>query len=119
VRLGLADLLTPLYEDLKTVVLASKVIHTDDTVVPVNDRDRTETRAGRLWVCMSGGHPADLVFHYGAIAPGRGRRRSSATSAATCRLMPTRATTPLGSVALCQGGSEAARIRPEEPSVLS
>jgi len=47
-------------------VLASKVIHTDDTGVPVLDRDRTETREGRLWVYVSDGHPADLVYDYTA-----------------------------------------------------
>ena len=61
-----ADLLTPLYEDLRTAVLASKVIHTDDTVVPVLDRERTATREGRLWVYVSDGHPADLVYDYTA-----------------------------------------------------
>jgi len=61
-----ADVLTPLYEDLRTAVLASKVIHTDDTGVPVLDRDRTETREGRLWVYVSDGHPADLVYDYTA-----------------------------------------------------
>ena len=61
-----ADLLTPLYEDLKDRLLASKVIHTDDTVVPVLDRERTATREGRLWVYVSDGHPADLVYDYTA-----------------------------------------------------
>jgi transposase len=59
-----AAMLTPLYEDLKAAVLTSTVIHTDDTVVPVLDRDRTETREGRLWVYVGDGHPADLVYHY-------------------------------------------------------
>ena len=61
-----ADLLTPLYEDLKASVLASTVLHTDDTVVPVLDRDRTETREGRLWVYVGDGHPADIVYDYTA-----------------------------------------------------
>jgi transposase len=61
-----ADLLTPLYQDLITSVLASTVIHTDDTVVPVLDRDRTDTREGRLWVYVGDGHPADIVYDYTA-----------------------------------------------------
>jgi transposase len=61
-----ADVLTPLYEDLKTTVLTSTVLHTDDTVVPVLDRDRTETREGRLWVYVGDGRPADLVYDYTA-----------------------------------------------------
>jgi hypothetical protein len=59
-----ADLLTPLYEDLTAAVLASRVIHTDDTGVPVLDRARTETREGRLWVYIGDGHPADVVYDY-------------------------------------------------------
>src|ERR1700693_630381 len=43
-----ADVLTPVYDDLKASVFASKVIHTDDTVVPVQDRARPQTRDGRL-----------------------------------------------------------------------
>ena len=61
-----ADLLTPLYADLTGSVLASRVIHTDDTVVPVLDRARTETREGRLWVYIGDGHPADIVYDYTA-----------------------------------------------------
>jgi len=53
---AVADLLTPLYADLKASVLASKVIHTDDTVVPVLDRARTETQEGRLRVCAGRAH---------------------------------------------------------------
>ena len=59
-----ADMLVPLYEDLKAAVLASTVIHTDDTVVPVLDRNRTDTREGRLWVYVGDGRPADLVYDY-------------------------------------------------------
>jgi transposase len=61
-----ADVLTPLYEDLKAAVLTSTVLHTDDTVVPVLDRNRTDTREGRLWVYVGDGRPADLVYDYTA-----------------------------------------------------
>jgi transposase len=61
-----ADVLTPVYEDLKASVLASNVIHTDDTVVPVQDRELPQTRDGRLWVYVGDGHPADLVYDYTA-----------------------------------------------------
>lgn len=57
-----AGVLTPIYDDLKAVVLTSKVIHTDDTVVPVLDRALPQTRDGRLWVCVGDGHPADIVL---------------------------------------------------------
>jgi transposase len=59
-----ANLLEPIYEDLKTRVLASHVIHTDDTTVPVQDPTRTQTRDGRLWVYVGDGEPADLVYDY-------------------------------------------------------
>jgi transposase len=61
-----ADVLTPLYADLKARVLASRVIHTDDTVVPVLDHERPDTREGRLWVYVSDGHPATIVYDYTA-----------------------------------------------------
>jgi len=59
-----ADLLEPIYEDLTARVLASQVIHTDDTTVPVQDPTRTQTRDGRLWVYVSDGAPADIVYDY-------------------------------------------------------
>jgi transposase len=70
-----ATLLEPLYEDLKARVLASKVIHTDDTPVPVQDPDRTQTRDGRLWVYVGDGHPATIVYDY---TPTRSRAGPSA-----------------------------------------
>jgi hypothetical protein len=45
-----ADLLEPLYALMKTRVLSSQAINTDDTTVPVLDRDKTKTRTGRIWV---------------------------------------------------------------------
>jgi transposase len=59
-----ADLLDPIYEDLRTTVLKSHVIHTDDTTVPVQDPTRTQTRDGRLWVYVGDGEPADIVYDY-------------------------------------------------------
>jgi transposase len=59
-----ADLLAPIYEDLRTSVLGSHVIHTDDTTVPVQDPVRTQTRDGRLWVYVGDGDPADIVYDY-------------------------------------------------------
>lgn len=44
-----AKLLTPLYDLMIQQVLCSKAIHTDDTPVPVLDKDRDSTRQGRLW----------------------------------------------------------------------
>jgi len=59
-----AGVLTPIYDDLKARVLTSKVIHTDDTVVPVLDPDLPQTRDGRLWVYVGDGHPGDIVYDY-------------------------------------------------------
>jgi len=61
---AVADQLSPLYADLKAGVLASPIIHTDDTIVPVLDRERTDTREGRLWVYIGEGQPADIVYDY-------------------------------------------------------
>jgi transposase len=62
---AVADLLEPLYERMKTAVLASKVLHTDDTPVPVQDKSvRGTTKTGRLWVYLGDrGHPY-AVFDY-------------------------------------------------------
>jgi transposase len=65
-----AALLEPIYRDLTASVLASKVIHTDDTPVPVQDHDRRQTRAGRLWVYVGDASPPDIVYDY---TPTRGR----------------------------------------------
>ena len=75
-------------------VLASKVIHTDDTPVPVQDHERPQTRDGRLWVYVGDGQPGDDRVRLHADAePGRARAPSSGTSAGICRPMPTPATT--------------------------
>ena len=44
-----AKLATPLLELMIDRVLDSRVIHTDDTPMPVLDKDRPSTRQGRLW----------------------------------------------------------------------
>src|SRR5262249_559388 len=49
---ALAELVTPLYEVLKAEVLASRVVGTDDTPVPVLEPGRGSTRQGRLWVYL-------------------------------------------------------------------
>lgn len=65
-----AQLLKPLYERMVADVLASDVIHTDDTPVKVQDRNRTQTRTGRFWIYLGDDdHPA-TVFTY---TPSRSR----------------------------------------------
>jgi transposase len=70
-----AGLLEPVYHDLKAHVLASKVVQTDDTTVPVQDRARTTTRDGRLWVDVGDTQPATIVYDY---TPTRSRAGPSA-----------------------------------------
>jgi transposase len=50
-----AEVLTPLYFLLKARVLAAKVVHTDDTPIPVQDPDRDHCRTGRIWAYVSKG----------------------------------------------------------------
>ncbi len=59
-----AELLVPLYRDLTASVLGGKVVHTDDTPVPVLDAQRRATRDGRLWVYVGDQSPADIVYDY-------------------------------------------------------
>lgn len=57
--------LTPLVRAMTNEVLASKVIHTDDTPVPVQDRlRRGSSRTGRLWVYRGDAAHPSTVFHY-------------------------------------------------------
>jgi len=59
-----ADLLRPLYDRMVDEVRASKVIHTDDTPVKVQDRSRTQTRTGRFWVYLGDNDHPQTVFAY-------------------------------------------------------
>jgi hypothetical protein len=55
---GCAAVLRPVYDAMCDQVRRSKVVHTDDTPVPVQDRTRDRTRTGRLWVYVGdAGHP--------------------------------------------------------------
>ena len=55
---GVADLATPLYELMKSRVLDSKVIHTDDTQVKLIDTSIRSTRLARFWAYLGDrGHP--------------------------------------------------------------
>ena len=65
-----AQALRPLYELMVARVLASKVIHTDDTPVDVLDKKLKATRLGRFWIYSGAGdHPCD-VFDF---TPSRSR----------------------------------------------
>jgi transposase len=59
-----ANLLTPLWQLLKEQVLQSKVLHTDDTTVPVRDETRSKHRYGRLWDYIGDAEHPGIAFDY-------------------------------------------------------
>lgn len=59
-----AELVSPLWERMKQVVLTSKVVQTDDTPVPVLDRERTRTRTGRIWTYIGDQRHPYIVYDY-------------------------------------------------------
>jgi transposase len=59
-----AGLLLPLWRILKQHVLQSKVLHTDDTTVPVRDESRSKHRYGRLWDYIGDADHPGIVFDY-------------------------------------------------------
>jgi transposase len=65
-----AAVLNPLYQLMVKLVLASKVIHTDDTPVKVLDRTLDQTRTGRFWVYLGDKEHPSTIFTY---TPSRSR----------------------------------------------
>ena len=61
-----AQRLTPLYLLLVQHVLQSKVLHTDDTTVPVRDETQSKHRYGRLWDYIGDAAHPGVVFDYTA-----------------------------------------------------
>jgi hypothetical protein len=59
-----AELLTPLWQLLELGVLQSKVLHTDDTTVPVRDETKSNHRYGRLWDYIGDENHPGIVFDY-------------------------------------------------------
>lgn len=59
-----AEALKPLYDVMVQEVLASKVIHTDDTPVDVLDKNLPQTRTGRFWVYLGDETHPQVVFDY-------------------------------------------------------
>jgi transposase len=59
-----AERLAPLYLLLVQLVLQSKVLHTDDTTVPVRDETRSTNRYGRLWDYIGDAEHPGVVFDY-------------------------------------------------------
>lgn len=67
-----AKLLVPLYALMVTRVLRSKVVHTDDTIVPVLDPTLPHTRQGRFWLYFGDRNHPYPVYDY---TPNHGHRR--------------------------------------------
>jgi transposase len=51
-----AELDSPLWKRMKEVALMSKALQTDDTPVPVLDRQLTRARTGRIWTYVGDRH---------------------------------------------------------------
>jgi transposase len=59
------QLIKPLVERITTRVKQSKVIHTDDTRVPVQDRTmKGKCRSGRIWTYIGDDHHPYIVYDY-------------------------------------------------------
>jgi len=72
-----AELAGPLYELMKQRALASKVVQTDDTPVPVLDADLPRTRTARIWTYVGDRDHPYTVFDY---TPNRSRAGPDAAS---------------------------------------
>jgi len=61
-----SEILKPLYDLMKRRILESKVIHTDDTPVKVQDNELDRCRQGRIWIYMGDEDNPYNVFDYTA-----------------------------------------------------
>jgi transposase len=59
-----AELVSPVWERMKGIVLTSKAVQTDDTPVPVLDRQLTRTRTGRIWTYVGDRNGPYIVYDY-------------------------------------------------------
>ena len=59
-----AELVSPVWERMKEIVLTSKAVQTDDTPVPVLDRELARTRTGRIWTYVGDRHGPYIVYDY-------------------------------------------------------
>ena len=58
-----ADILSPLVTAMKPDLFLSKKIHTDDTIIPVQEEGKNKTKEGRLW-CYIGCSPPCVIYDY-------------------------------------------------------
>lgn len=61
-----ADLVEPLYEEMKARALSSKALQTDDTPVAVLDPDLPRTRKGRIWTYVGDREHPYTIYDYTA-----------------------------------------------------
>jgi transposase len=61
-----ADLLRPLYKAMLADVLLSRVVQTDETRLPVLEKDNIKTKSGRLWAFVGDRDHPHTVYHYTA-----------------------------------------------------
>lgn len=61
---AVADLCAPLYELMKQQVLASRVIHTDDTQVKLIDKSLRSTRLARFWAYLGDSKHPYVVYDF-------------------------------------------------------
>jgi transposase len=61
-----ADLLRPLYEAMLSDTLLSRVVQTDETRLPVLDKNSDKTKAGRLWAFVGDREHPHTIYHYTA-----------------------------------------------------
>jgi transposase len=66
-----ASMLSPIVAAMKTDLLASRKIHSDDTSVPVLDPEQGKTKTGRLWVYVGDDQHAHVVFDYSPDRKGK------------------------------------------------
>jgi transposase len=59
-----AGVLSPLYALMLKQVLQSRVIHTDETRLPVQERGQERTKSGRLWVYLGDRAHPHTVYDY-------------------------------------------------------
>lgn len=59
-----AELLSPLYEEMKREALRSNVVQTDDTPVSVLDPELPRTRTGRIWTYVGDDEHPYTVYDY-------------------------------------------------------
>ncbi|PYX55993.1 MAG: IS66 family transposase [Acidobacteria bacterium] len=67
-----AELVSPVRERMKQVMLTSKAVQTDDTPVPVLDAELTRTRTGRIWTYVGDRNHPYIVYDYTGNRRGQG-----------------------------------------------